>query len=269
MTDALESQIISHRRLLRAFVARDLRSRYIGSALGVFWSVIHPLLLLGLYILVFSTIVRGGGFQVHGRVTGYALYLSPAIIIWAWFSESLTTACSAITGNGGLIKKIVFPSAILPLAPVVAGLVPFSVGMCAVLVYAAVTAGLNPFALLWLPVLVALQFAMLTGPAFLLASLNVFIRDTSQVMVAVLQFLFWGTPIVYTPETLTVPFPWTAIWFEINPAAHLMAAYRDVIISGQAPNFGSLAYLSIFAILAYHVGRTVFLRSRRHFADEV
>lgn len=269
MTEAFESQILSNRRLLRAFVARDVRSRYVGSALGVFWSVINPLLILGLYILVFSTIVRGGRFKIEGHVASYALFLCPAIVAWSWLHESLVGACSAITGNGALIKKIVFPSAILPLAPVLSGMIPFAVGMAAVLVYAGLTAGLKPLGLVWLPVVVALQFALLAGPAYLLSALNVFLRDTSQIVGAVIQVLFWGTPIVYTPETLTDPFPWTAVWFEINPAAHLMAAYREVIIIGQAPSLATLAYLSIFSILSYHAGRTVFLRSRRHFADEV
>ncbi len=264
-----ETQILSNRRLLRAFVIRDLRSRYVGSALGVMWSVIHPLLILGLYILVFSTLVRGGGFQVHGRIAGYALFLCPAIVAWSWFSESLVQACSAVTGNGNLIKKIVFPAAILPLAPAVGGMLPFVVSMGAVLVYAGVTAGLSPVALIWLPVVAALQFALVAGPAFLLSALNVFLRDTSQMVAAGLQFLFWGTPIVYTPETLTVPFPWIKIWFDINPAAHLVGAYRDIIVSGRAPNAGSLLYLAATAVLGYHAGRTVFVRSRRHFADEV
>lgn len=269
MTDAFETQIVSSRGLLRAFVARDLKTRYAGSALGVFWSVIHPLLILGLYILVFSTIVKGGRFEVHGRVAGYALFLCPAIVAWSWLSESLVGACNAVTGNGSLLKKIAFPSAILPLTPVVGGLLPFTVAMAAVLVYAALTAGLSPTALLWLPIVAALQMLLLTGPAFLLSALNVFLRDTAQVMTAVLQFLFWGTPIVYTPETVTVPFPWTRLWFEINPVAHLVESYRDIIVSGQAPNVGSLLYLMAIAILGYHAGRTVFLRSRRHFADEV
>lgn len=269
VTPPFETQITSNTRLLRAFVARDLRARYVGSSLGVFWSVIHPLLILALYILVFSTIVRGGRFQVHGQVAGYALFLCPAIIAWSWFNETLVGACNAVTGNGTLIKKVVFPSAILPLTPLVAGLVPFGVGMAAVLVYAGVTAGLKPLVLVWLPVVAALQFALLVGPAYFLASLNVFLRDTSQVMVAALQFLFWGSPIVYPRETLTGPFPWTSVWFEINPVAHLMNAYRDVIVAGEAPALGSLLYLAIWSVLSYHVGRTVFLRSRRHFADEV
>lgn len=264
-----EVDLWRHRRLLASFVRRDLRLRYAGSALGAAWAIIHPLTVLALYIVVFSTLVRGGGFAVHGRVAGYALFLCPALLAWNWTLESLIGACGSVTGNGMLIKKLVFPSAILPLAPVASGLLPFGASMAAFLIYAALTAGLSFKAMLWLPVLVVLQAALLAGLAYGLATLNVFLRDTQQMVTAGLQFVFWATPIVYTPESLTGPYPWTATWFQLNPMAWLVSAYRDVLVAGQAPDRVGLAYVAMVATVAYHVGRTMFLRGRKHFADEV
>lgn len=268
MPRGFESQVIRHRKLLRSFVARDLRARYAGSSLGIFWSVIHPLIILLLYIVVFSTLARGK-FNIHGRVVGYALYLCPAILAWNWFNESLSGAASSVTNNGSLIKKVVFPSTILPLNPILAGLIPFGVAMLAFFVFAAVVGAFHPVTLLYFPIVVALQFFLTLGPAYLLASLNVFLRDTAQLLVAVLQFLFWGTPIVYPEEAITQAFPWIKPWFAINPVAHLMTAYRDVIIGQRPPSTGAVLYLGAIAIVAYHAGRILFVRGRRHFPDEV
>jgi ABC-type polysaccharide/polyol phosphate export permease len=266
----MESELARNARLMWAFVTRDLRARYAGSALGLFWSIIHPLIMLCLYIAVFSTLVpRGGKLIVKGTVAEYAVFLCPAILAWNWFNESLVGACSAVTGNGSLIRKVVFPAAILPPVNLIAGLLPFAIAMLVFLGFVALVGAFSLKTLLYLPVVVALQFSLLVGPAYLLAALNVFLRDTAQIVVALLQFLFWGSPIVYPEDTLTRPLPWIHWWFDINPVARLMDAYRDVIIGHTAPSLGTVAYLAILSILAYHVGRAVFQRSRRHFPDEV
>jgi len=268
-SQTLESLLISNRRLLWALVKRDLRARYAGSGLGVFWSVIHPLIMLVLYIIVFSTLVRGATLQVRGIVAGYAVFLIPALIAWNWFYESLIGATGSITGNANLIKKVVFPSAILPAINIVAGIIPFIVTMLIFLVFAWFMAGFSMISIVYLPLLVILEMALIIGPAYLFASLNVMLRDTSQFLIAALQFLFWGTPIVYTPEALTVPFPWLACWFDINPFAHLVGAFREVIIAHRPPMLGSVLYIAIVSVIMYHAGRTLFMRSRSHFPDEV
>ncbi len=267
---SVERQLWQKRGLLWTFVGRDLRARYAGSALGIFWSVIHPLIMLGLYILVFSTIVRGGRFQMEGGpVVGYALFLCPALLAWNWLNESLLGACNSITAHAGLIRKVVFPSGILPAAAIVAGAVPFVVAMAVFLVFAAFAGEFHPITLLLLPPLVLLHLFLMAGPAYLFASGQVFLRDTSQFLTAAFQFLFWGTPIVYPREAVTRSLPLLDLWFQVNPVAHLMEAYRQVILVGRPPHPGSIVYLLAVGVVGYHVGRTVFVRARRHFPDEV
>ena len=266
---SIETQLAANRRLLWTLVVRDLRARYAGSGLGIFWSVIHPLIMLFLYIVVFSTLMKGSGPSVGGVVTSYAVFLLPALMSWNWLYESLQGASTSITGNASLIKKVVFPSAILPAVSMVAGAIPFAVTMAIFLVFACIVAGFSLVTLAWLPAVVALQVALMAGPAYLLAALNVLIRDTAQLLTAVLQFLFWGTPIVYAPDVLTRSFPWARYWFDLNPVAHLVGAYRDVIIAHRHPQVGSVAYILIVSVITYHFGRALFHRSRRHFPDEV
>jgi ABC-type polysaccharide/polyol phosphate export permease len=266
---SLEREIWVNRGIIRSFVRRELRSRFAGSALGVFWSVIQPLLILLLYIIVFSTLTRGGNFSVRGHIVSYALFLCPAILAWNWFSESLLGACSSITHNSTLIKKVHFPAGVLPLSALITGLVPFVATMLVFLVFA-LWAGGVPYRLwLLLPPVMCLQFALMIGLAYLLAALNVFLRDTIHVLTALIQFLFWGSPIVYSQETLTSNLPWTRIWFAINPIAHLMDVYRDILLAGRLPSPGSILYLLFVSIIAYQAGKALFTRGRRFFPDEV
>lgn len=265
----IESQLWANRRLLRTFVVRELRARYAGSSLGVFWSVIHPVVVLGLYIVVFSTLVRGGRFEVQGHPVSYAVFLCPALLAWNWFNEAMMGGASAIVGNGGLIKKVVFPSGILPSVPLLAGLVPFVVAFAVFLVFAAFVGAFHWRSLPWLGVALLIQAALMVGPAYLLASVQVFARDTAQLLVALLQFLFWGTPIVYTEEIVVRAFPWAQAWYSINPMAHLVTVYRNAVILREGPPAASAAYLLLLAAALYACGRVVFTRTRRLFPDEV
>ena len=265
----IERELAANHCLLLSFVARELRARYAGSAMGVFWAVIHPLILLLLYIAVFSTLTRGATVSVGGHAANYAVFLCPALLAWNWLNESLLGACQSVTGNATLIRRVTFPVGILPAASLLAGLLPFAVAMLLFLVFAAAVGAFHPVSLLLLPPVVVLQTALMMGPAYLLASLNVAVRDTAQILMAGLQVLFWSSPIVYEQKTLEAALPWTRWWFEFNPVAHLMAVYRDVIVAHRFPSAGRLLYLLVIALILHDAGRRIFQHARRRFADDV
>lgn len=266
----LEQEIVTHRRLLALFVRRELKARYAGSLLGIFWSVIHPIIMLTLYIIVFSALVpRSGRLPFRSATAEYAIFLCPALIAWNWFHEALMGAVQSIVAHAALIRKTVFPVAILPCVSVLASALGFVVAMGAFLVFLVVSGHGSWAVLVWLPFLAILQVLLMLGPAFLFATLHVFLRDTAQVVFAALQILFWATPIVYPAEVLTNISPLFQWWFRINPLARLVDAYRQVIIMGTAPDTESLVYLAIVVILLYHTGRFAFERARTRFVDEV
>ncbi len=266
----LERELVLQRRLLSLFVRRELRARYAGSLLGIFWSVIHPLILLALYIVVFSTLVpRTGRLPFRSATAEYAVFLCPALIAWNWLQEGLLGACGSIVANAPLIRKTVFPVGILPAVSLLASAMGFLVAMFAFVIFLVFAGHASWSLLLWLPVLALLQLFFLLGPAFFFATLNVFLRDTNQVLFALLQVLFWATPIVYPAEVIakhSAVFEW---WFRVNPVARLMDCYRQVVILGKAPDAESLIYVSMVAILMYYAGRSAFARARGRFADEV
>ncbi len=268
--EPLEVELWRHRRLLGLFVRRELRSRFAGSALGLLWSVIQPLILLGLYIVVFSTLVpRSGRLPFRSATAEYALFLCPALIAWNWVSECLNSAVHAVTSNAAVIRKTVFPVAILPPVSLGASAVAYAVAMAAFIVFLLVMGHAWWGLLVWLPFLAVLQAALLIGPAYLLATLQVFLRDTAQALFAVLQVIFWATPIVYPAEVVMKLLPASAWWYRLNPAARLVDAYRQVFILHTAPDSETVIYLALWAICSYHAGRSLFQRARGRMADEV
>jgi ABC-type polysaccharide/polyol phosphate export permease len=266
----LELELWRHRRLVALFVRRELRARYAGSALGIFWSVILPLVMLALYIVVFSTLMpRSGRLPFRSATAEYAVFLCPALIAWNWLLEALSSATGSIVANAAVIRKTVFPLAILPVVSVLASAVAYVVGMIAFVIFLIVLGHAWWGLLVWLPFLALVELALLAGPAYFLATLNVFVRDTGQVLFALLQILFWATPVVYPADVITKALPVSEWWFRLNPVARLMDAYRQVIILTRAPDLETVLYLAIWAVLLYHAGRSAFMRARGRFADEV
>jgi ABC-type polysaccharide/polyol phosphate export permease len=267
-TVAPEREIWTHRRLLATLIRRDLRSRYAGSHFGMAWVFVQPLVTIGLYVLVFSTLVRGGRFEVAGTTAGYAAYLLPGLLAWQWGNEVLSQSCGSIVGHGGLLRKVAFPATLLPLTQYCSSLIPFLVVLGSFCGLGVLAGWYQPLGLLLLPMIVLLHVVLLSGPVFLLASLTVFIRDLGQAVPTVLQALFWATPIVYTAEMVTGKFPAMAWFFALNPAHHIISMYREVLLLGRVPPLTSIAYLGLLAMTLYALGRWTFRRLRPVLADE-
>ncbi|MBM3335525.1 ABC transporter permease, partial [Candidatus Sumerlaeota bacterium] len=178
-----------------------------------------------------------------------------------------------IAGSGGLIKKVVFPAAILPMQAIVASFVNLTITLLLLGVFLAVI-GLFPG--LWFAMVVplmALQFILVVGACYLFSTINVFFRDMAPILGACLNFLFWLTPIVYPARLITDRVHKVEYLFLINPVAHLVRLYRQALYrySSEVPcSVGaSIAYLLCLGALAYVIGKYVFTRSQSHLADEV
>ncbi|MGH9337552.1 MAG: ABC transporter permease, partial [Vicinamibacteria bacterium] len=112
--------IFEHRRLIAAFVRQDIRSRYVASVMGLSWTIVQPLALLALYTFVFSSILRLR-YGENGTTANFSAYLFCGLLPWFAFSESLSRSASVVIANTNLIKRVIFPSDILPVYVVVSG----------------------------------------------------------------------------------------------------------------------------------------------------
>jgi lipopolysaccharide transport system permease protein len=257
--------LLRYRALVGSLVARELKARYRGSVLGFLWTFVNPLLLLLVYTFVFSVVMPGA------RAPGlepYSLFLFCGILPWTWFSSSLLESCTALTGSGTLLRKVMFPAEILPLVTVLTGLVNFCLGLV-ILAAFTVYSGLPFFTadLLWLPVVVVVQLAWTLGLAFLLSALSVHFRDIRDLLGNLMTLWFFATPIVYPYSQAPERF---RPLLDLNPFTHIAGAYQDVLFVNGPYNPGSrLAVVGVVAVLVLLVGYGVFDRLRDTFAEEV
>jgi lipopolysaccharide transport system permease protein len=254
--------LIRYRLLIQSLVGRELKARYRGSVLGFFWSFVNPLLLLVTYTLVFTVILPG---RHSAEMEPYFLFFFCGILPWTWFSSSLLESASVLISGGNLIKKVLFPAEVLPVVTVVSNLVHFMLGLPILLAFLLAWGKLTPSAL-FLPVPLLVQFVLTLGFCLFLSALTVHFRDLMNILGHVLHLWFFATPVLYS--LVEVPERMRAV-LRLNPMAHVIGAYQQILFSGDfRPGRGLLA-ASVVAILAFAAGAFVFERLRDTLAEEV
>ncbi len=255
--------LISHRQAIQIFVNRDIRGRYINSALGLWWAVIQPLALLALYTFVFSSVMRIR-WSENASTGEFALYAFCGLLPWIAVADALTRSSSILLEQTPLIKKVVFPSEILPVHLVLSALIVEIAGLAVFLAVVMIGGRLPGWSLLTLPIVIALQFFFMTGIAWLLSTLAVYLRDVRQVVGLMLTLWMFLTPIVYPASLVPARFQWV---LDLNPMTAIVDAYRAALLDDRMP---ALIPLVVFAGIAFAVfvsGYWVFMRSKPTFAD--
>jgi lipopolysaccharide transport system permease protein len=255
----------THALALRELVKRDLQSRYAGSLFGFLWSFVQPLWQIVLFSFVFSTVlgVRASG---DGGSTSFAMFLFCGLLPWQAIQEGVLRSATAITDNANLVKKLRFPAEILVISMVLVALINELIAGAVFGVVLAATGALD-----WrhLPLLLAalpLQIALTVGLGLLLASVQVFVRDVTQITNIVLGAWFYLTPIVYPIRYVPERF---RSWIEWNPLSGLVGLYRGALIGDASTSWAGLASLVGAAVLSLAVGVWMFSRLKPAFVDEV
>jgi ABC-type polysaccharide/polyol phosphate export permease len=259
----VDTPLLRYRFLFEQMVRRELRQKYKGSALGVLWYLLNPLVLMGAYALVFSVLWR------IVDIPDYPLYLLLGLVVWVFFAQALLAAAPSLVQNAPLVRKVRFPREAIPASVATVQLATFLV-MLAVIVPIAVAVrdSLEP-ALLLLPLIVALLFCLVLGLSLGVAVLHAHYRDVEPVLAAALLPWFFVTPIFFRVEDLPGVEDHRAIGDALewaNPIAPFVEAVRDVLFAGAAPSFGHLAYLVAAGALALGVGLLAFRRLGRDLA---
>ena len=250
------------RNLLRNLVVRDLKHRYVGSVGGFFWSVIHPIVLLVCYYFVL-TVVMNVRLGPEYATQNFALFLFCGILPWLMFQETVLRNCTSVTENASLITKTIIPSEVLPMAIMISNLIHHLIGLTiligALLLFHVVELSvLRVFA--YLPILILLA----QGLGWLVSSLNVFFRDTSQVLTVIMVFWFWFTPIFYPPGLVPESF---RLIMAVNPMATIVSGYRNAFLQMEPPGLENVLILLAWTGCIFLGGALFFRRSKAAFAD--
>lgn len=254
--------LVTRRSLLFQLVRRDFQQRFVGSAAGWVWAVIHPLVLLLSWTFVFSVCLKTP--LPAGQPGNYPLFLFAGMLPWLLFSETIQRSASSLIDHAGLITKTVFPAEVVPVSVFLSSLVSHLAALVLVIVAAAFWLNQLSPSLLFLPIYMGLLGMLAVGIGWIAASLQVYLRDTAQFLSVVLTFWFWLTPILITEDK----FP-RRLRFLIagNPLAYFVRAYRDTLLSARLPKLDDLAIAAVCATAAFVIGGLFFRHMKRGFAD--
>jgi len=245
---------------------KDLTDRYAGSALGVFWALFYPLLLVGIYVLIFTFIFKVNlGGQVQSQPLEYALYAIVGLVAFISMQEGLVRSTSSILSNATLVKQVVFPIDILPIIGILVSFTTLVIGFVIYLFISAtlVREHLSVLALL-LPLVIFLHFIFSVGIGWILAGVAAYFRDLKELITIFLFLGMFVTPVLYSDQMVPAALYWP---FQINPMTHLINMYRDVLFYGHINHPWSFLVFSILSIVIFLLGFSFFQKVKHFFAN--
>jgi lipopolysaccharide transport system permease protein len=242
--------------LLHNLIAKDFTVRYRNMSLGMFWSLLNPLITMGVLTFVFTT------FMQRTDIKHFPLFFLCGLIPYNFFALAWGTGTSSLIDNVNLIKRVAVPREIIPIATVLGNSLHLLIQVALLLVFALIeTRGVNRY-WAWLPLIWAMEVVLVCGLALISSAVNVYVRDTRYLVESFNAVLFWLVPIVYQ-----FPPPEYRRMFELNPVAALVMALRDILLDGRPPAATLLIKLSLGSVAVLVVGLLLFRRMKRGFFD--
>lgn len=261
---ACATSLWRHRGLVASLAQRDVLGRYRGSALGLLWSFVTPLLMLAVYTFVFGIVFGSRWSAASESRAEFALVLFVGMMVFNLFSECLTRAPALVLNNANYVKRVVFPLEILPWVTLAAALFHFAVSLLVWVAAFAVINGPPPPTALLLPVVLLPIVLVTIGLTWLFASLGVFLRDVGQFMNVLVMALLFLAPVFYpvaaVPEGLRR-------WIYVNPLTIPIEMARDVLYWGRLPGASAWVISVIAGTLVAWAGFAWFQKTRKGFAD--
>ncbi|MDX6475288.1 MAG: lipopolysaccharide transport system permease protein [Gaiellaceae bacterium] len=261
------ADLLRYRELFANLFRRDFQAKYKGSLLGVFWSLLNPLVLLGVYLVVFGLLWNGG------TIKHYPLYLLAGLSCWIFFATSLQASARSLVDSAELIKKVRFPRQLVAFSTIATQAVTFAV-MVAILLVLSLVFIPEARSTVWLALPLAVVFVgLVAGLGLLVACLNVLYRDVEHLIAAALLPWFFLTPILWRFAQLPSGVQRHHALLDLlrwgNPLAPPVYAVRDALWLGHAPRLADVVYLVVAAATALVLGAFVFSRVDDRIAVEL
>lgn len=252
--------LFRYRELVRHLVAKDLKLKYRRSVLGFLWSLLNPLIMVGIYTIAFDYIM-------HMAVPGFVFYLLLGMLAWTFFSNSLMMATGAVVDNWGLVKSVYFPRAILPVATVLFNFAQYVLTAVVFLPLMLIVYHVPLSApMLAYPVFLVLQLLFTIGLALLIATATTFFLDLRHFLEIALQALIWLTPIIYlfdsVPEALRP-------WLRFSPMSPFILAYHEIFFYRRWPDGWMWGLATTYAAVAFVAGLMVMLRYEDRLSEQL
>ena len=246
--------------LLENLVLKDFKVRYRNMSLGVFWSLLNPLLMMGVLTLVWTKIMA-----TH-RVAHFPVFVLCGLVPYSFFSIAWTTGTTSVVENSGLVKRVPVPREIVPIATVLSSCVHLCIQIVLLLLMVlGFGLGVN-IHWLWLPLVLGLEVVFVCGLVLLTSAINVFVRDTRYVVSSAMLVLFWLVPIFYGFENIPKRFAYV---YEYNPVAALIFSLREILLKASAPHYSTILKLTVVSFAVFAVGWVAFQKMKDYFYEHI
>jgi len=249
------------RSTLWILVLKEFKSRYRAQALGLFWSLAHPLVMMATVSFAFVYVLRID-------IPNFPIFYLIGAIFWHWFSNALMAATSIFNENGALVKRTTFPRYLLPVSRVLASFLSFLTEWVLVVGFYFVFPDAFAFTyrVIAIPFLFLITFVTLTGASLILSVLDVRYRDVYYMVTSVLTVAFWFSPVLYPVDKAPEQFRWILY---LNPMTGIMEGARAVLMRGHWPSAMDVGPATAMALLVFAIGCLVFRRYNLTLADHL
>lgn len=255
------SEIWQRRELLYFFIWRDLKVRYKQTVIGILWAVFNPFITMVVFSIFFGHLAKMPSDGIP-----YPIFVYVGLLLWQFFSVSLTQASNSLVANKDIITKVYFPRLILPISSVITNFVDFFIAS-AILIGLMFYYHYSPvwLGLLILPLLLLITFVVAMGLGLILAAVNVKYRDVRYVLPFFIQILLFVTPVIY-PLSILKSYYWL---LALNPMTGVISAARAAILGQTAIDWNLLLISAWLGLLLLAIGLIYFKKTEQYFADVI
>ncbi len=253
------TNIWNYRHLTVKLAISDFKLRYKNSILGFFWSLAEPLLILIVLYIIFS-------FFMRMNVENYQLFLLTGIISWNMLSRGTTMGLNSILGKPGFVNKVYFPREILVVSSNITALLMTLLEFVVLGIFMFIFAVVPTITVIYFPLILLIQFILILGLSFGLASLNVYYRDIQYIWAVILQAGFFASPIIYPLSIIPEKYIWI---IKLNPMTQIIDMLRGSIIYSTMPIIQDIIFMIMISFIILLIGYIIFLRLEPRFAEEI
>ena len=252
-----------YRYFILTSVRNELITKFSRSRLGAVWIIINPLSMVLIYAFILSNIMTSKLPGVESQYS-YPIYIISGIIPWTLFSEIYSRSLNIFIDNANIIKKINFPKLTLPFIAMGSAWLNFIMLLLLSYIVFAILGHLPYEYILYIPILTVLTSILALSLGVFFGIINVFLRDVGQIMVVILQFWFWLTPIVYTKTIIPEKFHWL---IDANPLTSIVESYQAILVYDKAPEIRLLIYPTIICVIFLILTVKIYNRANKEMGD--